>query len=107
MAGNYDGGGDVRRGGFFVHFRDLFGRCEWALVTAAHPKDQALNLKVMPNDPDHSLWKPACKHGAAKGEWHHPDQCAMTTQQMREDEQKALGAVKDARVKALAPEAKR
>ena len=95
MAGQYDGGGDMTKGGFYVHYRDAFGRCEWAFVTAKTAGTH-LNLKVMPNDPDHSLWRPDTPHGAGKGEWHHPDQCHMTTIQMNEDEQKALGMVKTA-----------
>lgn len=95
MAGTYDGGGNMKLGGFFVHLRDQFGRCQWAFVTA-QTKGQNLNLKVMPNDPDHSLWRPNCCHGAGKGEWHHPDQCAMTTKQMRDDELKAVEPAKAA-----------
>ncbi len=84
----YDGGGDMAVGGFFVHLRDQFGRCQWAVVTAQHP-DKRLNLKVIPNDPDQMVWRPKCAHGAGHGEWHFEDQCKMTTAQIREDDEKA------------------
>ncbi len=93
MSGPYEGGGEIGKGGFFVHYRDTYNRCEWAFVTAAH-KGGLLNLKVLPNDPDQTLWKPRTEHGTCKGEWHHPDQCSMTAQQMREDEQRVLAASK-------------
>ena len=93
MPGAYDGGGDMKAGGFFVHLRDGFGRCQWAFVTA-RISGQDLNLKVIPNDPDHTLWRPCCKHGADKHQWHHPDQCQMTSAEIREDEEKALAGVR-------------
>lgn len=85
MAGTYDVGGNVRKGGFFVHYRDDFGRCVWAFVTAAH-SGQRLNLKEVPNSPDPLMWRPGARHGAGKGCWHFPDQCDMTDAQIREDE---------------------
>ena len=92
MAGNYNGGGSINKGGFFVHYRDDFSRCVWAFVTAAGP-GQCLNLKEVPNSPDPIMWRPGVSHGAGKGQWHFPDQCGMTDSQIREDEAAAVSPV--------------
>ncbi len=96
MAGTYDGGGNIRKGGFFVHYRDDFGRCVWAFVTSAHA-GKALNLKEIPNSPDPMMWRPNVKHGTAKGQWHFPDQCEMTDDQMKEDEDLAKSVEQEVR----------
>jgi len=90
----YEGGGDMSKGGFFVHLRDQFGRCQWAFATA-QVKGSVLNLQVIPNGPEQLCWRPNCSHGPDKGQWHYgPDQCNMDSQQIKEHDRKSIESIK-------------
>ncbi len=87
----HEGTGDMRKGGFWVHYRDPFNRCCHAFVTAVLD-DRTLNLQIIHNGPEQLSWRPKMVHGAGKEQWHFPDQCSMTNTKMRENESLASTA---------------
>jgi len=87
----YEHTGDLKKGGYFVHYRDDFRRCSWAFVTAS-VSGPLVNLQVITNGPEQMIWKPRTIHGSGKCQWHWPDQCAMSDDEIKADEAKPAAA---------------